>query len=395
MQISLPQPDTGAIAHSQALHAHIKQMIQQKNGWISFAEFMQLALYAPGLGYYSGGAKKFGAQGDFVTAPEISSLFSRTIAHQAAQVLAALKLQSIHGNILELGAGTGRLAKDMLLELANLNQLPQQYFILEVSAHLRVVQRETLQASLSADLVSRVIWLESLPAEFDGFIFGNEVLDALPVHLIKQNEGVPVEVGVAEKVGDAGDAGFVWQEAVLQDLNLQRFVEQLHLSDGYLTEICPLASALMASLASILRHGALIMIDYGFSRQEYYHPQRRQGTLMCHYRHHSHSDPFAYLGLQDITAHVDFTRIAEAGVVHGLTLEGFLTQAQFLLNAGITDLLQEVPADDLEHYLPAVTASQKLLSPAEMGELFKVIGFKKNLELPLLGFSTGDKTHTL
>lgn len=390
MNTSFPQPDSEAVAHSAALLSSIQALIARHGGWISFAQLMDAALYTPGLGYYSGGAKKFGLSGDFVTAPEISPLFAKTIARQAVQVLSSLKTQNKQADILELGAGTGRFAKDLLLELSELEQLPTRYMILEVSAHLREVQQATLKSALPDDLMKRVVWLDGLPEGFDGLIFANEVLDALPVHIVKKAlEGVS-EMGVV-----SAHEGLAWQEKPASSPALKDFVDALNLMDGYTTEVCLAASGLVASLANSLQSGMLLMIDYGFSRAEYYHPQRNQGTLMCHYRHRSHGDPLVYLGLQDITAHVDFTRVAEAGVANGLELVGFVTQAQFLINAGITELLQSIPASDSANYLPLVASAQKLLSPAEMGDLFKVIAFEKNLDMPFIGFSSGDKSHTL
>lgn len=390
MHTSFPQPDSDAVAHSVALLASIQLLIASNGGWINFAQLMDAALYTPGLGYYSGGAKKFGLSGDFVTAPEISPLFAQVIARQAQQVLNVLQLQNKPGDILELGAGTGRLAKDLLLELAKLEQLPTRYMILEVSAHLREVQQSTLKAALPDDLMKRIVWLDALPDHFNGLMFANEVLDALPVYIVKKTlEGIS-ELGVVST-----HEGLVWEEKPVSLSALRDFVEALDLMDGYTTETCLAATGLVASLANSLQSGMLLMIDYGFSRAEYYHPQRNQGTLMCHYRHRSHGDPLVYLGLQDITAHVDFTRVAEAGVANGLELVGFLTQAQFLINAGITELLQAAPVDDSAIYLPLVASAQKLLSPAEMGDLFKVIGFEKNLDIPYIGFSSGDKSHTL
>ena len=390
MNTSFPQPDSEAVAHSAALLASIQTLIARQGGWINFAQFMDAALYTPGLGYYSGGAKKFGLSGDFVTAPEISPLFAKTIARQALQVLSSLKTQNKQADILELGAGTGRLAKDLLLELSELEQLPTRYMILEVSAHLREVQQATLKAALPDNLMKRVVWLDALPERFDGLIFANEVLDALPVHIVKKTLAGVLEMGVV-----SAQEGLAWQAKPATLAALNSFFETTDLTDGYTTEICLAASGLVASLAGVLQSGMLLMIDYGFSRAEYYHPQRNQGTLMCHYRHRSHGDPLVYLGLQDITAHVDFTRVAEAGVVNGLELVGFVTQAQFLINAGITELLQSVPATDSASYLPLVASAQKLLSPAEMGDLFKVIAFEKNLDIPFIGFSSGDKSHTL
>jgi SAM-dependent MidA family methyltransferase len=390
MNTSFPQPDSAALAHSNALLSFIQALITKEGGWINFAQMMDAALYTPGLGYYSGGAKKFGLSGDFVTASEISPLFSRTIARQVQQVFGAMQTQGKQADILELGAGTGRFAKELLLEMAKLEQLPARYMILEVSAHLREVQQATLRATLPDTLMNRVVWLDGLPENFDGVIFANEVLDALPVHIIKTTADGIAEMGVV-----SDDRGLAWKEKPASLLALKDFVSEINLTDCYTTEVCLAATGLVASLAGILQSGMLLMIDYGFSRAEYYHPQRNQGTLMCHYRHRSHGDPLIYLGLQDITAHVDFTRIAEAGVSNGLELVGFLTQAQFLINAGISELLQSIPVEDSAKYLPLVASAQKLLSPAEMGDLFKVIAFEKNLDIPFIGFSSGDKSHTL
>jgi len=390
MNTSFPQPDSAALAHSNALLSFIQALITKEGGWINFAQMMDAALYTPGLGYYSGGAKKFGLSGDFVTASEISPLFSRTIARQVQQVFGAMQTQGKQADILELGAGTGRFAKELLLEMAKLEQLPARYMILEVSAHLREVQQATLRATLPDTLMNRVVWLDALPENFDGVIFANEVLDALPVHIIKTTADGIAEMGVVSE-----GRGLAWKEKPASLLALKDFVSEINLTDCYTTEVCLAATGLVASLAGILQSGMLLMIDYGFSRAEYYHPQRNQGTLMCHYRHRAHGDPLVYLGLQDITAHVDFTRVAEAGVGNGLELIGFLTHAQFLINAGITELLQSIPVEDSANYLPLVASAQKLLSPAEMGDLFKVIAFEKNLDIPFIGFSSGDKSHTL
>ena len=382
--ISLPSPSPEQLAHSADVAAAIRTEIAMSGGWIGFSRFMEMALYAPGLGYYSAGMQKFGSGGDFVTAPEISSLFSRTLARQVAQVVKASD-----GDIMELGAGTGRLAAQLLAELQRINALPVRYFILEVSAHLRAVQRETVWRELPEALASRVEWLEALPEGFAGCMLGNEVLDALPVHLVAQRED-----GLRERGVSVQDNVFVWREQAV-DGALADAAQALALPQGYVTEICPAAPALIASLAERLQHGALILIDYGFPRREYYHPQRSGGTLMCHYRHHAHDDPFLYPGLQDITAHVDFTSVAEAGVAHGLHVSGYVSQAQFLINSGITDVLAQVSPGDAAAYLPLAAEAQKLISPAEMGELFKVIALSKGLGEPLLGFARGDKRHTL
>jgi SAM-dependent MidA family methyltransferase len=381
---SLPIPNAEAQAHSQQLAAQIQNQISQRQGWISFADFMQMALYEPQLGYYSGGAKKFGHGGDFVTAPEISPLFAQTLANQAAQVLA-----DTHGSIMELGAGTGKLAVDLLLALQNLEQLPEQYCIMEVSAHLRHIQQENLQKALPAELLQRVVWLDRLPQDFVGMIVGNEVLDAIPVHLIHNTSQ-----GLHER-GVTFNDGFTWQDKHLIAGDLYEAATALALPQDYLTEICPAAYGLIASLAHVLKSGVIVMLDYGFSAREYYHPQRNLGTLMCHYQHYAHTEPLVYVGLQDITAHVDFTSVAHAGVNNDLELAGFCSQAQFLMNCGILDLMSQVSPHDMANYAPLAAAAQKLLSPAEMGDLFKVIAFSKQFDAPLLGFTAGDKSHTL
>jgi SAM-dependent MidA family methyltransferase len=381
---SLPIPNAEAQAQSRQLATLIQAKIKQSTGWLSFADFMQMALYTPDLGYYSGGAKKFGIGGDFVTAPEISPLFAQTLSRQVAQLLAVT-----NGDVMELGAGTGKLAADLLLALHASESAPRQYLILEVSAYLRQIQKESLQKALPPELLTRVVWLDVLPQNFVGVMLGNEVLDAIPVHLVHKTASGLYERGVAY----AGD--FVWQDRRLETGELFDVATSLGLPNEYLTEVCPAASGLIASLAQALQRGVIIMLDYGFSAREYYHPQRNLGTLMCHYQHYSHIEPLIYVGLQDITAHVDFTSVAHAGVSHGLELSGFCTQAQFLMNCGILDLMSQVSAHDMANYAPLAAAAQKLLSPAEMGDLFKVIAFSKKIEDPLLGFSAGDKTHTL
>jgi SAM-dependent MidA family methyltransferase len=350
---------------------------------------MHLALYAPGLGYYSAGSQKFGdgktGGGDFVTAPQISPLFAQTLSNQIAQVI-----NITHGNILELGAGTGKLAADILLTLAENDSAPAKYFILEVSDHLRQVQLETLCNILPQGLVQRVEWLTELPLNFDGVILGNEVLDAIPVHIVHVMDDGIYERGVVIK-----GEGFAWQDNILNEPRLLEVVSKLNLPEGYVTEVCPAASGLIASLANALQQGVILMIDYGFGAREYYHPQRNQGTIMCHYKHYAHTDPLIYIGLQDITAHVDFSQITMLCNPHGIILAGYASQAQFLMNCGILEIMSQVSPHDMARYAPLAAVAQKLLSPAEMGDLFKVIAFSKNIDEPLIGFVSGDKSHTL
>ncbi|MBU1394842.1 MAG: SAM-dependent methyltransferase [Gammaproteobacteria bacterium] len=380
----LPVPTPDALAHSQRVAAHLRALIDAAGGWISFAQFMEAALYAPGLGYYAAGAMKFGAAGDFVTAPEMTPLFGRTLAHAIAPVLAATD-----GEVLELGAGSGRLAVDALGELERLDALPARYCILEVSADLRARQQDTLARELP-QLAGRVHWLDALPAHFSGVILGNEVLDALPVALVHWTEDGPLSRGVVLE----GDA-FAWQDRPIGDPLLRARADTLNLAPGYLSEINLAADALTASLAQCLDRGLILMIDYGFSANEYYHPQRHMGTLRAHYRHHALDDPFYLPGLCDLTAHVDFSAVARAGAAAGLALAGYTSQASFLLNSGLTELLMQTPPTDAAAYLPQANAVQRLVSPAEMGELFKVIGFAKGGIAPLAGFARGDRRHSL
>jgi SAM-dependent MidA family methyltransferase len=382
---SLPLPASEALDHSSSLASLIRAEIDAARGWLGFDRYMALALYAPGLGYYSAGLEKFGGDGDFVTAPEISPLFGRCLARQAAQVLGATG-----GDVLELGAGSGKLAVDLLSELDRLECLPQRYLILEVSASLRESQKKRINAQLPLRIAHKVAWLDVLPDTFTGLVLGNEVLDALPVHLVVWHASGMSERGVALENG-----GFVWRDRLLTEGRLFEAAHALALPPDYVSEISLAAGGLTASLAGMLQRGVVLMMDYGFPRREFYHPQRAQGTLMCHYRHLAHDDPLRYPGLQDITAHVDFTAVAEAAVAQGAALLGYAGQAQFLINCGITDFLAQVLPEGGAAYLPLAAQAQKLLSPAEMGELFKVIAYGRSFEHPLLGFVNGDRRRAL
>lgn len=385
--MALPVPSSDALAFSSALGEHISTEIAAAGGWIGFDRFMALALYAPAQGYYSGGAHKFGAAGDFVTAPELGPLFAQTLAAQAAQLLALSSPR-----IVEVGAGSGQLAADLLGELEKRGTLPESYEILELSGELRQRQRQTL-ATQVPQLLARVRWLEQLPDRFDGLVLANEVLDAMPVHLVLWNEAGVAERGVAVDNGQ-----FVWIDRPAAGRLLARaqaLAAECDIPPGYLSEVALLAADWVAEWAAILGRGALLLIDYGFPRREYYHPQRAAGTLMCHYRHHAHAEPFYLPGLQDITAHVDFTAVVESGCQAGLELLGYGSQSSFLLNCGLAEVLARTPASDARRYLPLAGAANKLVSPAEMGELFKVIALGKGISEPLLGFVSGDRSATL
>lgn len=373
----MPLPDGDALTHSNACAAHIREAIITAGGQISFSDFMNLVLYAPSLGYYSAGAKKFGADGDFVTAPEISDLFGQCVARAIASTITQTK-----GSVLELGPGSGKLAWDVLLTLDTLNCLPEKYYLLEVSADLAQRQRQRLMA-LPAHLASRLEWLSALPTGFSGAIVANEVLDVLPVHIVRMT-GDETKLRGVENTSD----GFGWCDLNCSDANIiatAKSLKQLHLtqpqSPSYETEICPQAQSWVAALAACLSSGAILLIDYGFRAAEYYHPSRSTGTLMCHYRHFAHTDPFYLPGLQDITAHVDFSAVALAGTDAGLELCGYTTQAQFLIHAGLLDIAQH--SGDTLVMLGRSAEIQRLVSPAEMGEFFKVIGFSKNCDAAL------------
>ena len=382
----LPPPDAAAQAHSQRLETAIHREIDEQGGSISFARFMELALYAPGLGYYSAGAQKFGSAGDFITAPEISALFGRCLARQFAQVLRALG----GGDILEVGAGTGRLAADVLSELAAVDCLPGRYYILETSADLRERQRRMLDEHATSWL-DLVHWLDALPVDgFHGVVAANEVLDAMPVHRFRRTADDIGELRVGWE-----DGHFEWRvqqpgnHLVTERVTAIEQQSRRKLPDGFESEINLVADAWIHSVADTLAAGVVFIIDYGYSRAEYYLPERSGGTLMCHYRHRVHSDALVLVGLQDITSHVDFTTVAEAAVAAGLDVAGYTTQGYFLLASGITELAATVSSTELEQ-LKIAQQIKRLTLPGEMGEIFKVIALGKAFDVSLDGFSLRD-----
>ncbi|MGI4719403.1 MAG: class I SAM-dependent methyltransferase [Janthinobacterium lividum] len=380
--MSTPAPTPDALAASQSLQQLIAAEIERLGGAMPFSRFMELALYAPRLGYYSGGASKLGASGDFTTAPEISSLFGAAVARAAAAIIA----QSAP-DIIEFGAGTGKLARDVLAALEHMGVRVNSYTIIELSGELRARQQEALQ-----DL-PMVTWLDGMPERFSGVVLANEVLDAMPVELVIRRDGAWQRQMVTVQ-----DGAFAFVQAPLTDALAAQVARQVPdaecLPDGYLTEIHPVAEGFMASLAGMLQKGAAILFDYGFPAREYYLDQRMGGTLMCHYRHHAHPDPFYLPGLQDITAHVDFTAMALASQEAGLPVLAYMNQASFLLASGIGELLLESDPEQALHFLPQSRAVQKLVSPAEMGELFKVLVVGRDVDLPD-AIVRADRTHRL
>ena len=382
-------------AHSRAATALIHERVRAAGGWMPFEQFMDLALYAPGLGYYSGGSVKLGPDGDFVTAPEVSDLFSRCVARQCAQVLAG------PGEILELGAGTGRMAAVILENLASLGRLPARYAILEVSADLAERQRERL-GRLPRELRERVVWLDRLPERpLDGVILANEVLDALPCRRFALDAGAIRELGVALDAELSGESG---APAAAQRL-IERAAEPgpalasacaellgelpAPLPDGYSSELCLRIAPWIAGIAGCLDRGLMLLFDYGLPRAHYYHPQRVAGTLRCHFKQRVHDDPYSNIGVQDITAWVDFTRVAEAAVACGLDVTGFCTQAAFLLATGVEQLVAESTDDAVQHAQLAGEA-RRLLLPGEMGEAFKVMALARKWDVALEGFALQD-----
>lgn len=370
--------------HSQQLIELIREEIIQE-GPMSFARFMELSLYAPGFGYYVSGLQKFGRQGDFVTAPEISPLFSRCVAAQCQQVLA----QMPGANILEFGAGSGRMAVDILLALKEANCLPEHYYILELSAELKERQRQ-LCAEVIPDLLPNIVWLDALPRmPFKGVVLANEVLDAMPVHRFK----ITAEEKLYELSVDWQNEKLTWvMHEPSEEINAA--VAGLNLSvRDYESEINLLLPHWFASLSDFLTEGVVLLFDYGFPRSEFYLPERDQGSLMCHYQHRAHSDPFCNVGLQDITTHVDFTAVAEAASNAGFDIYGYTNQASFLLSCGISDLI--LPYLGTKQELDICNQVKILTLPQEMGELFKCIALGKNFGHPLLGFSYRDLRHYL
>ena len=397
VESALPVPDREALAVSQELSTRIAAEIARHGGWLSFARYMEMALYEPGLGYYSNPGQVFGAAGDFVTAPELTPLFGATLARQVSPWLKDPALAGSGQVVLEVGGGSGMLAAQLLNALDNVGHHEVRYLILELSAERREHQRQTLK-SLAPGLMDRVGWLDTFPESFAGVVVANELLDAMPVQLFEWQADAEAEL---QEMGVTWvDGQFAWAlrpaDAVLTEnvtaLRNRLGPEGAQWHSPYRSEICPAQQAWMRTLADCMTAGVVMLLDYGFAAPEYYHPQRDQGTLMCHYRHRSHADPFLWPGLSDITAHVDFTALARAATAEGFSLVGYTSMAAFLLNAGLLDELADLPREPESFWFAQAQAVQQLISEAEMGELFKVIAFEKNLReaASVLGFG-GDR----
>lgn len=379
--------DTSALpppaVEEQQLSDQLVALIREEMGveTMPFSRFMELALFAPGLGYYSAGKTKFGEAGDFITAPEMGDAFAWCLARQCSRILKSLG----GGDILEAGPGSGYLAAKLLVELEHLGQLPEQYFLLELSADLRQRQRETIEL-YAPHLLDRVRWLDILPTDkFRGVILANELLDVMPVTLFRITQKGIVERGVAVD----GDE-FAWRDMPASP-ELTRRVEALRLDSGYISEINFQAEAWIRTVSSHMETGVVLLIDYGFPAHEYYHPQRHMGTLMCHYHHRAHGNPLILVGLQDITAHIDFTAMATAAVDSGFGVLGYTAQAAFLMASGLEELMAKSDPDDARAHLELTNQIKKLTLPSEMGELYKAIALGKNIDLALDGFRLQDR----
>jgi SAM-dependent MidA family methyltransferase len=387
---ALPELTPAQSAHSARLVDRIHDVIDAQAGWINFERFMEMALYEPGLGYYSAGSSKLGAGGDFVTAPEVSSLFSRCLATQCAEIL-----QHVSGGaILEFGAGSGVMAADLLNELGAQGALPERYFILEVSADLRERQQALVRERAPAH-AARVEWLDRLPEEFRGVVLANEVLDALPVQRFRIRGDQVTSLGVTWQLGRLD-----WSETIA-DPQLEAAVRRIEtnvgerMPDGYTSEINLRLAPWIAGVAAALRQGVALFIDYGLPQRQYYRSARREGTLLCHFRHRFHDDPLINVGVQDIGAWVDFTAVAEAASTAGLKVAGFATQAHFLIGNGLDKLMAPIANDEIASRVQLARQAMLLTLPGEMGERFKVIGLTRNFEQPLRGFAVRDLAATL
>ncbi|MFK7860848.1 MAG: class I SAM-dependent methyltransferase [Granulosicoccus sp.] len=386
-QIELPEPDDLARAHSERLRALIVDSTHAAGGVISFSDYMKSALYEPGLGYYMAGAAKFGAEGDFITAPEISPLFGQSIASQIAEVL-----DCVGGSVLELGAGSGKLALSIIGQLRSRPDF--SYFILEPSAELVQRQKRLLQSALPAEDLASVVWLDKLPARFDGVVIANEVMDALPVERFQVASGALQQLCVTDNLAveprPANDALIKAVAAIEADIGHA-------MPEGYESEVCMLLSPWVGSLSTLLGKGIVLLIDYGYPRREFYSQERNRGTLTCYYRHRAHDDPFFLPGLQDITAHVDFTAVVEAGLASDLELIGYASQSAFLLDNKLLELADTVRASlsSEADRIMLTRAIKTLTLPGEMGERFQVMALGKGYDRPLQGFRSQDLAYRL
>ena len=382
------KPEGSACSHSAAVTRYIRERIEDAGGVLPFDQYMDAVLYAPGLGYYATGTRKFGEGGDFITAPEMGPLFGQCLAHEVGPVLEMIDAPCV----LEFGAGSGALAQSLIEALVASGQLPSRYCILEISPDLRERQRERLEP-LAKSYGLTIEWLEQIPSEpLHGVILANEVVDAFAVTRFRVIEGRPWRAGVCIE----GD-GFAWDwiDDLAPDSVAAKIVRRYDLAEGYTSEVCPRADAWIDTLSHCLEQGLAIVIDYGFSAGEYYLPERSQGTLRCHYQHRAHNDPLIFSGIQDITCHVDFSALADAGQAAGFDILGYTSQEAYLLSLGLLDLAAPQPEDDEKAVLARAAEVKQLILPSQMGEAFKVMALGRNLDQKLQGFDLRDRRPSL
>ncbi|MFL2562181.1 MAG: class I SAM-dependent methyltransferase [Arenicellales bacterium] len=382
------QPDAFASRHSVAVARYLRRQIEDAGGVLPFDQYMDMVLYAPGLGYYATGTRKFGQGGDFVTAPEIGPLFGRSLAREVGLVLETID----DACLLEFGAGSGALAQSLIEALSADGRLPSRYCILEISPDLRERQRQRLEP-LAEHHGLKIEWLEQLPDEpLQGVILANEVVDAFAVTRFCVIQGRPWRAGISID----GD-GFAWEwiDDLDPDSGAAKIVQQYELVEGYISEVCPRAQAWIHALGVSLQRGLALVIDYGFPAREYYLPERSQGTLRCHYQHRAHNDPLILPGIQDVTCHVNFSALAEAGQTAGFDVLGYTSQESYLLALGLLDLATPQPEDDENVMLSRAAEVKQLILPSQMGEAFKVMALGKNIEQALAGFKLRDRSSSL
>jgi len=377
----MPTAPQNEIDLSEQLKTKIIQFIHSNQGWMSFDRFMDFALYDPELGYYTGALRKFGEKGDFVTASEISNFFAKTLCIQFKEIF-----QSVSRSIIEIGAGSGQFALQVIQSLSSDHENINHYFILEISPSLRKQQYELLTKNLPSHLFSKIQWIDEIPKEYEGIIFCNEFLDALPVELIKKDSGMYYQKGI----GIENDL-LVWKEKPIDDISNYEEIDLKNLPDDYVAEYPLYIKNWLKKISQSLNKGIVFIIDYGFNQREYFHEQRSQGTLMCHFKHYAHDNPLIQVGIQDITTHVNFSYVAREASKLGLNITGFISQANFLINCGILNLLETINLENRALYMKSVSEVQKLLSPSEMGDLFKVMTLEKNIDIDLLGLKQNNR----
>ena len=391
----MPEPADEAKQRSALLLKHIENACAQQGGWIRFSDYMNMALYQPGLGYYSGGLQKFGEKGDFITAPEVSPFFGQCLANQLDEIIQNMSASSEAVHILEFGAGTGVLAADILRRLEQLNNLPERYYILELSAELQHRQQQTIEEAVP-ELSDRVEWLSEVPDDLGSVIvIANEVLDAMPVELFEIGADHVSTLMVGVKDGSLVSRYMAADQATVETIEKIRQRSDIEFLPGYRSEYNPAVRGWLSMLAAKADSLVVLLIDYGYNETEYYHPDRVAGTMMCYYRHRAHDDAFWWPGLQDITAFVNFTDVAYAADSLSMGVAGYTTQAAFLLANGLSELHAEQVSDDVQRQVILSQQVKTLTLPTEMGERFKVMALTKNYDEPLKGFSMLDLRNRL